>query len=509
MKLSRREAVKTGAGAALAPAILRGQRSMSRPNILFLMDDQHRGDCIGADGNPAVRTPNLDRIAAEGARFRCAYSTTPTCTPARSALLTGLSPWNHGMLHMVPMAVRYPFTKPQALRDAGYYTMGIGKMHYTPQRNLHGFHHVVLDESGRVQSPDFRSDYRAWFWSQAPHLDPDATGIGFNDYPAKPYALPENLHPTHWTGQTAVNFLKGYNRPEPFFLKVSFARPHSPYDPPARFFKRYADADIPEAAVGKWAAKYAPRSGPKDDIWHGDLGPRQVRSSRQGYYGSIEFIDEQIGRILEVLEQRGWLEETLILFTSDHGDMIGDHHLWRKSYGYQGSARIPMLIRWPEGLVPARRGQVLSQPVELRDILPTFLDAAGAAPKAKLDGASLLTLIRNSSAEWREYIDLEHGVCYSRENNWNGFTDGRMKYIYHAFHGEEQLFDLENDPKELNDLSGDPKAEPELRKWRQRLIEHLSIRGDQWVKNGRLQTRKEPIPRSPNFPAMEAVARSQ
>jgi Arylsulfatase A and related enzymes len=509
MKLSRREAVKTGAGAALAPAILRGQRSTSRPNILFLMDDQHRGDCIGADGNRAIRTPNLDRLAKEGARFRCAYSTTPTCTPARSALLTGLSPWNHGMLHMVAMATRYPFTKPQALRDAGYYTMGIGKMHYNPQRNLHGFHHVVLDESGRVQSPDFRSDYRAWFWSQAPHLDPDATGIGFNDYPAKPYALPENLHPTYWTGQTAVNFLKGYNRPEPFFLKVSFARPHSPYDPPARFFKRYADADIPEAAVGKWAAKYAPRSGPKDDIWHGDLGPRQVRSSRQGYYGSIEFIDEQIGKILEVLEQRGWLEETLILFTSDHGDMIGDHHLWRKSYAYQGSARIPMLIRWPEGLVAAKRGQVLSQPVELRDILPTFLDAAGTAPKAKLDGASLLTLIRNSNAEWREYIDLEHGVCYSRENNWNGFTDGRMKYIYHAFHGEEQLFDLENDPKELNNLAGDPKAEPELRKWRQRLIEHLSIRGDQWVKNGRLQTRKEPIPRSPNFPTMESVARSQ
>jgi arylsulfatase A-like enzyme len=465
------------------------------------MDDQHRGDCTGADGNRAIRTPNIDRIGAEGARFRCAYSTTPTCTPARSGLMTGLAPWNHGMLHMVAMAEHYPFTMPRALRDAGYYTMGIGKMHYHPQRNLNGFHHIVLDESGRVQSPDFRSDYRAWFWSQAPHLDPDATGIGFNDYPAKPYALPEKLHPTWWTGQTAVNFLEGYKRPEPFFLKVSFARPHSPYDPPERLMKHYADADIPKASVGKWAAKYAPRSGPKDDIWHGDLGAEQVRASRQGYYGSVEFVDEQIGRILEALSKRGWLEQTLIVFTSDHGDMTGDHNLWRKSYGYEASARIPMFLRWPEGLVSAKRGQVLSQPVELRDILPTFLDAAGAPPGVKLDGASMLPLVKGNAAKWREYIDLEHGVCYSRENNWNGFTDGRTKYLYHAFHGQEQLFDLENDPHELNDLSSDPAAEDRLRQWRQRMVEHLSIRGDQWVKNGKLQTRKEPIPRSPNFPS--------
>lgn len=501
---NRRDLLKTGIAMGMAPAILSAQTRPSKPNILFIMDDQHRGDCTSADGNRAVRTPNIDRLGGEGARFRCAYSTTPTCTPARSALLTGLSPWNHGMLHMVGMGQGYRFTKPQALRDAGYYTMGIGKMHYNPQRNLHGFHHIVLDESGRIQSPNFRSDYRAWFWSQAPHLDPDATGIGFNDYPAKRYALPENLHPTYWTGQTAVNFLRGYSRPEPFFLKVSFARPHSPYDPPERLMKKYADADIPKASVGKWAEKYAPRSGPKDDIWHGDLGQEQVRRSRQGYYGSIEFIDEQIGQIVDTLEKRGWLEHTLIVFTSDHGDMTGDHHLWRKSYAYEASARIPMFMRWPQGLVSAKRGQILSQPVELRDILPTFLDAAGTRPPVKLDGQSMLSLLRGGNPGWRDYLDLEHGVCYSRENNWNGFTDGRTKYIYHAFGGDEQLFDLQKDPGELNDLSKDSSAEPQLRQWRQRMIEHLSVRGDRWVKNGRLQTRQEPIPTSPNFPTPAA-----
>jgi choline-sulfatase len=499
--MNRRNLLQSAAGIAVAPAFLKGQRGgSSKPNILFIMDDQHRGDCTRADGNTAIHTPNMDRIGNEGVRFRRAYTSMPTCTPARSALLTGLSPWNHGMLHMVSMGEQYPFTKPRALRDAGYYTMGIGKMHYHPQRNLHGFHQVLLDESGRAYHPEYRSDYRSWFFSQAPHLNPDATGIGWNDYPARPYALPENLHPTYWTAETAVRFLKGYQQPDPFFLKVSFARPHSPYDPPERFWKKYQDADLPKARVGKWAGKYAPRSSDRDDLWHGDLGEQQVRRSRQGYYGSIEFIDQQIGRILEALEQRGWLEETLIVFTSDHGDMTGDHHLWRKSYPWEASARIPMAMRWPRGLVSAPRGQVLSQVVELRDILPTFLDAAGAPTSRKLDGDSMLKLLRSERPQWREFLDLEHGVCYSKENNWTALTDGKLKYIFHAFHGNEQLFHLETDPHELQDLSGDPAHAATLRLWRQRMVNHLEIRGDAWVKGGELQRRQEPIPRSPHFP---------
>ena len=488
---------------ALAPAFLQGQpRRSSRPNILFIMDDQHRGDCTRADGNRAIHTPNIDRLGREGARFSRAYSCTPTCTPARSALLTGLAPWNHGMLHMVEMSSKYQQTKPRALREAGYYTLAIGKMHYAPQRaNTNGFHHVILDESSRVGHPEFRSDYRAWFASQAPHLDPLATGVGFNDYPAKAYVLPENLHPTAWTGQSAVNFLNGYQGPDPFFMKVSFSRPHSPYDPPQRFMDMYKDAPLPKAHIGKWASKYEQRNSNKDDIWCGALGEQQVRSSRQGYYGSISFIDEWIGRILAALEKRGWLEETLIVFTSDHGDMTGDHNLWRKSYAYEASARIPMFLRWPKGMVAAPRGQVIDKPVELRDIFPTLLDAAGSSPRTPIDGRSMLDLVRDKNAGWRDAIDLEHGVCYSPENNWTGLTDGKFKYIHHAFHGNEMLFDLTRDPGEVNDLSGDPAAEPVLRKWRNRMIDHLQIRGDQWVKNGRLQLRRQPIARSPNFPS--------
>lgn len=502
MGLNRRELLAASvAGQVPAARVARGGAAPSnRPHILLLMTDQHRADCLGADGNRVIRTPNLDRLANEGVRFRRGYSSMPTCTPARSALLTGLSPWNHGMLRMIRMAERYPIEKPRVLREAGYYTLGIGKMHYHPQRNPHGFHRVILDESGREESPEYRSDYRAWFWSQAPGLDPDATGIGWNDYRAKPYALPEALHPTRWTGDTAVNFLNQYQGPEPFFLKVSFARPHSPYDPPERWMRHYADAGLPKAFVGKWAQRYAPRSDSSNNIWHGAMGEEQIRHSRQGYYGSVSFVDEQIGRILEALEKRRWLEQTLIVFISDHGDMTGDHNLWRKSYPYESSARVPFLMRWPEGLVSAERGQVIHRPVELRDVLPTFMDAASLPPREELDGRSLLALLRGGGAGWREFLDLEHGTCYSPKNRWNALTDGRWKYIFHSYDGEEQLFDLDADPHEVNDLASSAGHGAELARWRQRMVNHLAIRGETHVKNGRLVPRPDDPAFSPNFP---------
>jgi arylsulfatase A-like enzyme len=516
MNMTRRDLVKL-AFTASVPSGLANKRSVlsSQPHILLLMADQHRGDCLAADGNRTIHTPNLDRIAREGVLFRRAYSSTPTCTPARSALLTGLSPWHHGMLGMIRMAERYPFEKPQALRDAGYYTIAIGKQHFSPMRNGHGYHHMVLDEHcdcGRLDPQilqsrvaEERCDYEAWFWSEAPHLNPHATGLGWNDYPAKPYALPERLHPTTWTGNTAVNFINGYNGKAPLFLKVSFIRPHSPYDPPERFIRLYEDADLPPARVSKWAARYAKRNSDRNDIWRGQLSPEVIRRSRQGYYGSVSHVDEQIGRILEALEKRGWLEETLIIYTSDHGDMTGDQNLWRKSYAYEPSARVPMLMRWPAGMLSVARGQVMSQVVELRDVLPTFLDAASISAPRPLDGQSLLSLVKNQGAGWREYIDLEHNICYSPENHWNALTDGRWKYIFHALNGEEQLFDLSRDPYELVDLASETQYEAELRRWRQRLVEHFAERGEPFLKNGRLALRPKGQATSPHFPRSGSV----
>jgi arylsulfatase A-like enzyme len=480
-------------------------RSNSRPNLVFLVADQFRGDCLGADGNRVIHTPHLDRIAAEGARFRCAYSSVPSCTPARATMLTGLSPWHHGMLGYGRVATKYRRELPQMLADAGYYTLGVGKMHYYPQRNLHGFQRTILDESGRAETPGFLSDYRQWFRAVAPQLDPDATGIGWNDHRGKPYALPEHLHPTRWTGDEAVKFVEHYAGGRPFFLKVSFARPHSPYDAPPRWWNRYEHAALPPALVGDWCARHAQQGKPyRDDLWQGERDAEQIRRARQGYYGNVSFVDEQIGRILSALEKRGWLENTLILFTADHGDMLGDHHLWRKTYAYEPSARIPMLVRWPTSRLSARRGQVIGLPVELRDLLPTFLDAAGVAYEPDwFDGRSLLELVGGRTDGWRRWIDLEHATAYAKENYWSALTDGRMKYIYYAPDGRQQLFDLTADPGETHDLAPLPEHRAALATWRARLVDHLRERGEPFVVAGDLGLRPRSILYSPNYPAAD------
>ena len=478
-----------------------------KPNILFLMTDQQRGDCLGCAGNPVIKTPHLDSIAKEGVVFSNAYTSTPSCTPARSAILTGLSPWHHGMIGYGRVAGKHPFELPRAIRDAGYYLHGIGKMHWFPQRRLRGYHKILLDESGRVESPGFVSDYRLWFKEQAPEMDPDATGIGWNDYRGKAYALPERLHPTRWTADRAVEFIENYQRSEPFMLKVSFARPHSPYDPPQRFIDMYDEDDMPAPAVGDWAAKYARHEdSPRPSLWHGDLGVRQAKKSRRAYYGSISLIDEQIGRILAALKKSGKYDNTLIIFFADHGDMLGDHHLWRKTYAYEGSAHVPMLLRWPKAMgMDNQRGKSLPQPTELRDVLPTFLDVAGAPIPDSLDGKSLLELVRGNTKDWRPFIDLEHSMCYNKDH-WNALTDGKVKYIYYAFDGREELFDLTGDPNELHNLSAEPAHKNTLLIWRRRMVEHLSERGEQFVSGGKLAIRKERLLYSPHFPKETAVS---
>ncbi len=214
----------------------------------------------------------------------------------------------------------------------------------------------------------------------------------------------------------------------------------------------------------------------------------------------MSFVDEQVGRILEALEQRNMLDDTLIVFFSDHGDMLGDQNLWRKTYAYEPSAHIPMLLRPAQGMNLGPKGQVAEQPIEIRDLLPTFLDVAGAPIPEHLDGKSLLHLLRSKGTDWRPYIDLEHNVCYDVINHWNGLTDGKWKYIFHAYSGEEQLFDLKSDPHELRDLAKLPEFSGTLSLWRDRMIEHLRERGEEWVRDGKLAVRKQSMMLSPNFP---------
>lgn len=475
-------------------------QTAKKPNIILIMTDQQRGDCVGWS-NPVVKTPNLDAIAREGVCFDNGYSTTPSSTPARAALLTGMSPWHHGMLGYGKVARTYKYELPRMLRENGYYTFGIGKMHWFPQKALHGFHGTLVDESGRIEQDGYVSDYRDWFKLQAPGLNPDELGIGWNDHTGGTYPLDEKLHPTYWTGETAVEFIHHYKSDKPLFLKVSFARPHSPYDPPQRYLDLYKDAEIPEPAIGEWAEKFADYPKSKDAAF-GDYGKEHALDSRRHYYAAISFIDDQVGRVIQALKEEGLYENSVILFVSDHGDMLGDHYHWRKTYAYEGSTGVPFMIRLPREMkTRVKPGTHLDQVVEIRDILPTFVDLAGGEVPQDIDGSSLLPLLQDEKPEWREYIDLEHATCYSPDNYWCGLTDGKMKYIWFFRTGEEQLFNLEKDPHELVNLAGNKKQAKMLAMWRERMVKHLSERGEEYVKDGQLQKLSKTRLYSPNYPA--------
>ena len=285
-----------------------------QPHIIYIMTDQHRGDCLGCMGNPVIKTPHIDSIAADGVVFSNGYTASPSCTPARSGLLTGLSPWHHGMLGYGRLAEEYKYELPRMLQKAGYHTFGIGKMHWYPQKTTHGFHGTLVDESGRVESSDFVSDYRDWFKLQAPGENPDATGIGWNEHRAGVYALDEKLHPTFWTGRTAVDYIRNYELDQPLLLKVSFARPHSPYDPPQRYLDMYQQEEMPAPFIGDWCEEFADHPESKSAAF-GNFGVEHARKSRQHYYAGISFIDDQVGEILQMLKKKGKRSQTCLVST--------------------------------------------------------------------------------------------------------------------------------------------------------------------------------------------------
>ena len=485
-----------------------------QPNILFLMADQMRADLLGCAGNKVAKTPNLDKLASQGVRYKNAFSSTPTCTPARAAILTGLSPWYHGMLGYGDVATRYSFEMPRALRDAGYYTCSIGKDHFgwntTDDMGIsHGYDKTSLYDG----LPDELDDYDEWFAKENPGVNPMATGLVYNDYRGAVYGLPEYFHPTAWVGREATSFLETYNRSEPFFVKVSFHRPHSPYDPPKRWIEQFQKSDMPSPYVSNtWDLPYGIRynSTPDPSIWCGDIGKEGVIASRQAYYASVGFVDEWVGNILRALDKQGLRNNTFIFFTADHGDMMSDHYLWRKGYPYFGSAHVPMLVSWPTsmdssegGRITVKRGTVLDDVTELRDILPTFLDAAGIELPPSLNGSSLFNTLQTKQANnWREYIDMEHTIVYNVTVHWNALTDGKTKYIYRAFFADEQLFDLKTDHMELENLAVDKDWQEELAMWRERMVRQFEDeeRGENWVKDGKLVRREMGQLYSPHYP---------
>ena len=463
----------------------------AKTNVVLIMTDQHRFDCLGCAGNPVIETPNIDWIASEGTVFDRAYTPSPSCIPARACLMTGMNQWNTGILGMGAgqggMGVNFPSTLPGVLAENGWHTKGVGKMHFYPERSLLGFHSTVLDESGRVATPGFVSDYHKWFAAQANgKITTEDHGLGWNSWMARPWHLPEELHPTCWTASEAISFLRERDPSMPFFLKVSFERPHSPYDPPQYFFDMYQDREVPAPFIGDWAAQNDVKTdGAELDAWRGKRSDRETHRARAAYYGAVSHIDNQIGRIFICMKNLGLMDNTMFIFTSDHGDMLGDHNLWRKTYAYEGSAHIPLVVKLPREMRDASvpRSNTLAG---LYDIMPTILDVLDIPIPKSVDGHSLLKPATGNDKGWRTHFHGEHSMCYAPEQEMQFITDGRYKYVWLPRVDIEQLFDLEADPGEINDRCADKTMQHHLLRLRELLVQELAKRENGTVKDGKL-----------------------
>ena len=410
--------------------------SKARPNILLITTDQQRFDAMGLNCPPSpLQTPCLDELASQGVNFTRAYSTCPVCIPARRTLLSGLHPVTHGLRHYEDgLEWDAPVSLPAMLARAGYQTELVGKLHLHPQRKRYGYQHMVRSDTShdRWDTPlQPTNDWLDWMRRQGYEF-PNDIGVHGNSWIARPWDKAEHLHHSSFLANQAVDFLTRTRDPScPFFLHLSFTDPHPPLTPPQAYWDRYYRRHDWEPTLSEWTPVFdeIPR-GVGTVASRGPFRRQDMRDAAAGYFGLINHVDDRIRFVLTRLFEYGSpraAEPTIILFTSDHGELLGDHHLWRKSLAYEGSAHIPFFISWRNmnGLV---RGSCDAL-VGLEDICATVLDLCGLPqPEAfgnSLDSQSLAPAVRGEACRPREVL---FGECRGPANHY--VIHGDAKYIW-------------------------------------------------------------------------------
>lgn len=479
------------------------KKSAKQPNIILIMTDQHRGDCLGIEGHRVLQTPCLDWLAASGARFGHAYTACPVCVPARRTLMSGKKPVNHGVVHNYDTLLEGP-TLPEVLRDNGYQTHLSGKLHLWPLRKSYGFEGMELSDGPGASRFEGDSDYIRFLKREnVKGLHPQgAHGVASNSLRVRPWHLDERYHVANWATEQAIEFLETRDPTRPFFLKVSYFHPHPPLTPPEWYYNFYVNQELPQPIEADWSRLYneacfggCPDPSAERGGWN-TLLPKAVQHQFQAaYYAAIHHIDDQIQRLFNAF---GFIEgldlnETAIVFCSDHGDMAGDHQLFAKCLPYEGSMRVPFIVRTPQSS-GSPKGRVIDQPVELMDIMPTILDMAGLKPPDSVDGRSVIPLIQGETDDWREYVHGEICDIQSASTGMHYLTDGQRKYAWFPGLGTEQFFDLERDPCEVNDLADEPSRADEITLWRQRLIRELDGRPEKFTDGKSLLKLDGPTP---------------
>lgn len=444
---------------------------MKQPNILHLFTDQQRFDSIRALGNRHIHTPNLDRLAAAGTIFHRAYTPAPECVPARASMITGWYPSRtHCYCNEQAMPPEETPTLMSRLADAGYLTHGIGKCHFTPRHDaLRGF--SSRDSQEEIVESREADDYATWLVENGRGDVLEPHGVrGDMYYIPQVSLLPEKYHPSTWIGDRTVDFLEARaGKPAPWYCYAGFIHPHPPFAPPVPWHKDYRapDMPLPDMPPGydhllTFVNRFQNRYKFRDRGFDTNL----IRCLRAYYYACISFVDFQVGRILDSLQSTNQLDNTLVVFSSDHGEYLGDYGCFGKRGMHEVSARIPLLVKWPDGHRPVAG---CHRPANLVDLAPTFLEAAGVDCDARaFDGISLGRLADGSVRRdlvFSQYNRAENGLYMAVGERW--------KYIFSAPDAREMLFDLERDPHEHTDLAGTPEHDRVLDMMRTHCLAHL------------------------------------
>ncbi len=453
-------------------------------NILLITTDQLRYDALGANGNRLIRTPNMDRLAAEGVRCRRAYTPCALCSPARASLLTGRFPHRHGVLTNTGQDQTRPempaseVTFAQILQRAGWRAGYVGKWHV-------GVTKGPLDWGFSDVEPQTRKEFRARFNETIRFDDAQTSRVHRNRFvlSARRNGSLANDDTGYCEAQGAALLEKYAKSGEPFFLRIDFSAPHPPYIVPEPYASMYDPADVVlDASVTEEDFAGKPYAHEEQTRRWGtrNLTEDEWRRIVARYYGLVTMVDDAVGRILERLRGLGLEDDTLVIFTSDHGDATGSHRMFDKGYcGYEEQFHIPLILRGPG--IPA--GSVCDEWITSLDLMPTIVEAAGQVLPAglEIDGESLLPVFREGASLGRdsifaEFHGMQYGLCSLRMAR-----DERHKYVLNA-NDRPELYDLQEDPCELRNLAGAREAAEDERRMYRKLLQWMERTQDPLLK---------------------------
>ncbi len=457
------------------------QAMAKKPNVLLICTDHWSGLLTPQAGHPVVMAPTLEQLGRNGVTFTNAYSACPSCIPARRSLMTGMTARSHGdRIFNEEQPMPDAPTMAQCFKDGGYQAYCVGKLHVYPQRNRIGFNEVLLEEQGRHQFGIKADDYERFLALKGYAGMEYAGGMAHNDWLARPWHLPEYCHPINWAVREMSRVISRRDPGKPGFWYLSFSAPHPPLTPLQAYLDLYRDIEMDKPTTGNWSmdAERLPNS-----LRSRNLGAlvnaswQEQALARRAFYATLTHIDHQIRLLIGILREEDILDDTIIVFTSDHGHMIGEHGLWVMTPFLEMSSKIPLIVIPTAGdkrySIDAKDDRI----AEFGDIMPTLLAMCGLPIPETVDSNSLW------SDQRRDYLYGEH---FEGEYAARMIRAGRFKLIYYATGNYVQLFDIEKDPRETTDLSKDEQYANELARLKDLLIQNLYNGDEDWVRDGEL-----------------------